>query len=166
MFSGSEEFREMRHKQFHGQVQSDFWSWFGSLQLLIATSMKSKDSASEGDQKMVRNINWTNQLFGKFRMLLSVKEKPLTTSRQFRHTLEEVDVSLPKSAIKRFYSKVQSTANIQEQEGIDFDWKHLFKKASKILESGSLDGWNQDKLDKLWGSWLRRIFIIVFILLL
>ena len=56
--------------------------------------------------------------------------------------------------IQTVYNKVQTTENIQEQEGNIKLCQKTSKKASKVLESDSLDGWNQDKL--VSERWKRK----------
>ncbi len=65
------------------------------------------------------------------------KKNPFTISSQVKNTLQEVDVSLSKSTIKRILSRANTEGSPQDANKacLDFAKKHIFKKPAHIWKS-------------------------------
>ena len=79
-----------------------------------------------------------------------VKKTPFTSWRQVKNILEKVIMSIKSTIKRRLHECKYKRFTTRCKPLVTFRKKTRLEKASKVLESDSLDRWNQDKIESKW----------------
>ncbi len=111
----------------------------GQSNSLVHSEKKERRTGELCNIKRLRRPQRT-KVMDDWRILFMVKKTPFTTSSQ-ENTLQEADVSLLKSTIKRRFTRANTETSPQAANKARLDSK-TSTKARALLEKHSLDDWN------------------------
>ncbi len=127
--------RLQKQKKIHQRESRNIRS--GQSNSLVHSEKKERRTGELCNIKRLRRPQRT-KVMDDWRILCMVKKTPFTTSSQEKNTLQEADVSLSKSTIKRRFTRANTETSPQAANKARLDSK-TSKKARALLEKHFLD---------------------------